>query len=348
MIDANDEVRVKEYNEQLEKLTKEIVENGYTEDKLKIVATVNTFPEDGKILPASKEPYVFKNPNCSLGIVVRDRIKKVDGIDEYSKEQLDKLKLQTEKYMPYNTKYVTFVYAAINGLFPDYFATNYIIVDSFTNVVKNSDTFSIKPELCLFKDGLNISNDAVFLIDTKEVEDLKKKYPALSKYKIVEYTGNPEMALNMYLVENGIVPQKISRDYVCDSETTDLFLEFINKYSQENNISLKDYDSTEYYKIDQENTIKLQAIYDKTFYEFLLKSVGVPSENYDELYRRLCEGDSYDPDNLIILDNVIETIGATGLIDIVSKYNAKIDERIIEKRHPNNEQILKDEKVSID
>lgn len=347
MIDTNNEMQVRNYKDKLKIISEQVNTNGYTEDDLKIVISLNMFPANRTVLPAGKESYVYKNPNCSLGIVVRDRIKKVDGINEYDDEKLATLKVQSEKYMPYNSKYVSVVYAAINGLYPDFYAPNFIVVDSFKQHASNKSILSMRPETTLFTGEIQLTSEAVFLINQKNIDEFNQKYPELTKFKVIPFTGDPEMALHMYLVTIGIVPEKMTLEYVADSPTSYKFNEFINAYSLEKNIKLSRYDETEFYESDQVKTQKLQAIYDSTFYEYLLKGLNVTGEHYDELYKRLCEGDSYDPDNLIILDGIIDTIGAKGLESIVNEFNSKIDHKIKEKIYPVNEEILEKGKIDL-
>ena len=348
MIDTNNEMQVKNYMDKLKILRNQVLSKGYTEDNLKVVITANMFPTNGVVLPAGKESYVFRNPSCSLGIVVRDRIKKVDGISNYTDDQLATLKLQSEKYMPYNTKYVSVVYAAINGLYPDYYATNFIIIDSFKSFLGSKSILSLRPETTLFNGSIQLSSEAVFLVHQKNFDDFNRKYPQLSKYKVVKYTGDAEKALSMYLVSIDIVPEKMTQDYVCESPTSYKFLDFVTNYANSNNIQLLKYDETTFYMDDQEKTQKLQKIYDAAFYKFLLKAVNIPKSHFDQLYDRLCEGDSYDPDNLIILDGIIESIGAENLVKIVNDFNSKIDEKIMKNNYQNNEEILDSGKLELD
>lgn len=347
MIDTNDEVQLRSYNDKLKILREQISQTGYTEDNCKIVLSANMFPEDRKVLPSSMESYVYKNPNCSLGIVVRDRIKKVDGINDYDDLKLENLKKQSEKYMPYNSKYISTVYASINGLHNDYYATNYIIIDSFKNQIDNKNILSLRPEETLFINEVKLTNDSVMLMRKDTYDELSIKYPELNRMNVIIYKGDNVKALNMYLATIGIIPENMNSDFVQDSPTSYKFNEFITNYATQNNIEQIKYDETSFYNDDKEKNEKLNRIYDKTFYGFLLKEVEVPDDHYDELLKRLCEGDSYDPDNLIILDGIIDSVGASGLIDIVTKFNKKIDEMIQNKTYPINKKIIDDEKIDL-
>ncbi len=347
MIDTSNEDQLRVYNDKLKILRNQINENGYNEDNLKIVITANMFPEERTVLPSGKESYVYKNPNCSLGIVVRDRIDKVDGIDNYDDNQLATLKLQSEKYMPYNSKYVSVVYAAINGLYPDYYATNYIIVDSFKEHIANEKILSMRPETTLFTGAVTLTNEAVILIKNDNLETFSKKYPELNRMNVITFKGDPTQALSMYLVNIGIVPEKMTKDFVVTSPTSFKFNEYINQYSATKKIPLLKYEELGFYESDQKNTETLEKIYDATFYDFLLKAIKVPEDSYQELFKRLCDGDRYDTDNLIILDGIIDSIGAQGLIDIVNSFNSKIDELIKEKKYPVNEQIIENGKIEL-
>lgn len=347
MIDTSNEEQIRVYNDKLKILRNQINETGYNEDNLKIVITANMFPEVRTVLPSGKESYVYKNPDCSLGIVVRDRIDKVDGIDNYDDSQLATLKLQSEKYMPYNSKYISVVYAAINGLYPDYYATNYIIVDSFKEHVANGKLLSMRPETTLFTGAVKLTNEAVILIKSENLETFSNKYPELNRMNVVTFKGDPAQALSMYLVNIGIVPEKMTKDFVVTSPTSFKFNEFINQYSTSKKIPLLKYEELVFYESDIKNTEILEKIYDETFYDFLLKAINVPEESYPELFKRLCEGDRYDTDNLIILDGIIDSIGAQGLIDIVTSFNGKIDQMIKDKKYPVNEQIIENRKIEL-
>lgn len=347
MIDTSNEDQIRVYNDKLKLLRSQINESGYNEDSLKIVITANMFPEDRTVLPSGKESYVYKNPDCSLGIVVRDRINKVDGIDKYDDNQLATLKLQSEKYMPYNSKYISVVYAAINGLYPDYYETNYIIVDSFKEHVENKSILSIRPESTLFIGAVKLTNEAVILIKQEKLEEFSKRYPELSRMNIVTFKGDSYQALSMYLVNIGIVPEKMTIDFISNSPTALKFSDFINEYSIKTNIPLIKYEELDFFESDKKNTELIEKIYDASFYDFLLKSINVPEESYSELFKRLCEGDRYDPDNLIILDGIIDSIGAEGLEGIVNSFNEKIDNMINEKKYPVNEDIIKNGKLEL-
>lgn len=347
MIDVNNEEQVRAYKEKLKLLQDGINTNGYTEDNLKIIITANMFTNE-TVLPAGKEPYVYRNPNCSLGIVVRNRINKADGIDNYDEKQLITLKEQSEKYMPYSSKYVSVVYAAINGLYPDYFATNYIIVDNFKKHIDNKNLLSIRPESSLFTGEVKLSDEAVLLIDANKVNELKSKYPELEKMKVITFNGNPEEALAMYLVEIGIIPEKMNSQYVISSPTSEKFEQFLDEYSLKNSIPLSKYEELDFYDNDQKGTTLLQKIYESAFYDFLLKQLHIPDESYIELYKRLCDGDEYDEDNLIILDGIIDSLGAEGLTEIVNNFNSKIDAKIVSNSHPANDEILEIGKIELD
>ena len=347
MIDTNDKTQIDAYKDKLNFLQKQITNNGYDEDKLRFVITCNMFPKDGIILPSGKEPYVFKNPNCSLGVVVRERIKKVDGISEYDTEKMETLKNQSEKYMPYSTKFVSVVYGAINGLYADYFATNFIIIDKFKNIVQNRNILSLKPETCLFVNQVELSNEAVILINADKYESLKVRYPELARYNVIQYKGDASLALAMQLVKDDVVPEKMTKDYVCDSVTSDKLVDFVTEYASKNGIGTGRYIDTEFFKSDQDKTTKLQQIFDEAFYSFLLKRVNIPESHYAELLKRLCEGDAYDSDNLIILDGIIESIGASGILSIVNEFNSKIDDNISKGLHPTNEGLLVKGKIEL-
>lgn len=347
MIDTNNEEQVRIYNDKIKLLRNQVNENGYSEKDLKIVITANMFPENRIILPSGKESYVFKNPDSSLGIVVRDRINKVDGIDTYDDKQLATLKIQSEKYMPYNSKYVSVVYAAINGLYADYYATNYIIVDSFKDHMMNKSILSMRPETTLFTGEVTLTSEAVILIKKENLESLSKKYPELNRMNVITYVGDPASALAMYLASVGIVSEKMTTDFVINSPTAFKFNEYLNAYSIKNNIPMEKYEDLSFYEADQINTENLQKIYDAAFYDYLLKEIKVPEESYGDLFKRLCDGDRYDPDNLIILDGIIDSIGAEGLIQIVSSFNNKIDDMIKDKNYPVNEEILKKGKIEL-
>lgn len=347
MIDTNDETQLRSYNDKLKVLREQINQTGYTEDNLKVVISANTFPENRKVLPSAKESYVYKNPNCSLGIVVRDRIKKVDGINEYDDIKLESLKKQSEKYMPYNSKYNSTVYASINGLHNDYYATNYIIVDSFKEQVNSNNILSLRPEETLFLNEINLTGEAVILMRKDIFDTLSSVYPELNRMNVILYKGDSRKALNMYLATVGIIPENMNNDFVQDSPTSYRFNEFITSYANQKNIGLIKYEESEYYQNDKDKTDKLSDIYDREFYKFLLKEINVPEDHYEQLLNRLCEGDSYDPDNLIILDGIIDSIGSSGLTEIITKFNGKIDEMIREKKYPDNEKIINDGKIDL-
>ncbi len=347
MIDTSNEEQIRVYTDKLKILRNQINESGYNDDSLKIVITANMFPEERTVLPSGKESYVYKNPDCSLGIVVRDRINKADGIDNYDENQLATLKLQSEKYMPYNSNYVSVVYAAINGLYPDYYATNYIIVDNFRYHVEKENILSMRPETTLFTGAVTLTNEAVILIKKENLEEFSKKYPELNRMKVITFKGDPAQALSMYLVNIGIVPEKMTKEFITNSPTSFKFNEFITDYSTKKNIPLVKYEELDFFVSDQKNTEILEKIYEATFYDYLLKEINVPEESYPELFKRLCEGDRYDPDNLIILDGIIDSIGAEGLALIVNTFNKKIDDMIKDKKYPVNEKIIKDGKIEL-
>ncbi len=347
MIDTSNEEQVRVYNDKLKILRNQVIENGYTDENLKIVITANMFPEERTVLPSGKESYVYKNPDCSLGIVVRDRIDKADGIDKYDENGLATLKIQSEKYMPYNSKYVSVVYAAINGLYPDYYATNYIIVDDFRSHAEKESILSMRPETTLFTGAVTLTNEAVILIKKENLEEFSKKYPELNRMNVITFKGDPAQALSMYLVNIGIVPEKMTTEYIVNSPTLPKFNDFINEYSAKKNIPLLNYEELDFFETDRKNTEILEKIYDAAFYDYLLKQINVPEESYQELFKRLCEGDRYDTDNLIILDGIIDSIGAQGLVQIVNSFNQKIDDMIREKKYPVNEKIISDGKIEL-
>ena len=168
-----------------------------------------------------------------------------------------------------------------------------------------------------------------------------KKYPELNRMKVITFKGDPAQALSMYLVNIGIVPEKMTKEFITNSPTSFKFNEFITDYSTKKNIPLVKYEELDFFVSDQKNTEILEKIYEATFYDYLLKEINVPEESYPELFKRLCEGDRYDPDNLIILDGIIDSIGAEGLALIVNTFNKKIDDMIKDKKYPVNEKIIR-------
>ena len=347
MINANSEEEKRRYEDNLNVLITKLGDNDYTDDNIKLIITANMFPTDNIVLPAAKESYVYRNHDCSLGVVVRDKIKKVDGIDKYNLEQFSTLKKQSEKYMPYNSKYVSVVYGALNALYPDFYDTNYIIIDSYKKAAINNQFASIATEIVTVKDSIKLSDEAVILINSMKINELKEKYPQLNNMKVITYTGDANRALDMYLVSVGIIPEKLTLDFMVESDTSSKLYSFVRNFCKTNNISNLKYENLDMYKEDKINTQKLQQIYDSSFYKFLLEAVNVSGESFNELHKRLCEGDTFDADNLIILDGIIESIGSEKLEEIVNKYNSIIDKKIIENSYKTNEEIIKLGKIEI-
>ena len=88
----------------------------------------------------------------------------------------------------------------------------FTVIDSIDNFVNSGYVYSIAGRdayLDITHKGLNISNNAIILIESSRYEEIKNNeslFNQLKERRIVTYKGDINLAINMLLSENGILP----------------------------------------------------------------------------------------------------------------------------------------------
>ncbi len=218
---------------------------------------------------------------------------------------------------------------------------NFTIIDNINFFIKSGYGYSVSYRdayLDVSHEDLPISDEAIVLIEKSKYETIMKN-PVISKQlsmrKVVVYTGDEYLAINMVLSELGVLPSTVGGMYAnYDEETNKILKESIKKLASDNNLL---YDKshgginghfTDYY--DTKNNDVNNEI--SHFVEFL------KLEFKD--YATLITEDNIKDKNYC--SKIVQTIGIEKLISAIDKYN-----KITENNFNTNFQNYKEERDNV-
>lgn len=332
LIDTNDKKQMEEHERLTKQLIREKKDKGvYTSSDIALVRATDHLPLNGVIPAISTVPFVEKMHDVAHEAV--DAIFNEQGIAwEDRKERVKDL-------TPLSTQYRSSVHFCLNGLVASHMQGNFtgnpfVIIEPFKEHENDDNILAVRGEDTYFKDGLQLSDKAVILVDERCAQGCLDC--GLDSNQFIFYRGDQEEATNIVLAKMGYVPELIGKDYIIDSDTSEMIREFIRKsnYPQDKHCF------SESYREDDEKNLILWKKYAENFYSYLYSNVygdiTDKKREIDYLSQVMC----YDRRAIEHFSGFIKTIGLENYENIVNAYNGAIIEKIERGEYPNNNQIL--------
>lgn len=222
---------------------------------------------------------------------------------------------------------------------------NYIVIDGIDNFLNSGYAYSMSHRdayLDVSHESLPISENAVVLISDDKYESLmsdEKTAKELAQRRVIRYKGDTAVAISMTLTEMGVLPSQVDSKYATYSENLKQILENSIKDLAEKNglfydkshsaMSPENGHFSDFY--DRENKDHLEGL--QRFSQFLVqKFPEFPPELFDLVYSK------YGTCDFRNATEIVEQVGTTDLLDAITEYNNRENERIIESRRVHNEQ----------
>ena len=338
-------------------------------ENIAIVRATDIIPVEGKIVPVSEAKYIQKNKDIPLakgitsllkreGLITPIDFSKLDD-EHYMEEKNKEIESITSKYIPYTSNYNSMVLFSLNGIVPDDkeagFGNNTFsnkkcaIIDSLSSHI--DDVISLNPTDTGIKGTVELSNDAVILIEQNTYESLSSDDKnKLKQFNVRIFEGNLKESVESYL--------KGSQRYTCekltlssnkggyvDSPTSEKLKATIKQIATEKQIStayhlniiLHNVDINEKLKSvehEHENIIKTREYYQNEFYKFLFSEMPIGEElqycllnyNSDVYIDELCD--------------VIQNFGLENYKKICDKFNTTLELLRQNNKLPTPEQII--------
>lgn len=185
----------------------------------------------------------------------------------------------------------------------------YTVIDSASNFLNSGYAYSLSGHdayLDVAHEGLNISDDAVVLVDEEEYKRVKTE-PIFKKYRFVRYKGDLSTAINMILSERGCLPLKPGMGFGYNNETEDKIVSKLKETCLNNGL-LYDQSHGSYYGnghftdyVDSENSDYYLAYCE--FCNYLINKF--PTVNFNSIRNRMA---CYDIINSVNIHRLIEAI----------------------------------------
>ena len=310
----------------------------YSEDKkysindCVLVRTTDVFPQGHivlspkngfgiiKTLPEELRDYIFYNEDFDL---------------QY--EEKEKLKEQLSIYEVMGRDTIHF---CINGLVGDHAFNSfggrpYTIIEPLKYHIEDKNLESLRVEDTFFSDRVNLSDEAVLIINEEfynSIKDDPNYTSELASYNIYLYKGdNQSLAVSEVLNELGYDSFLIgSHGYVngiSSDKTAHCMYDFINKYAETNNISLRPHFGSKFNYEENERMDKILNEIVKRMFYIMARDLN---KNEDEI-KDLDFYFNEDKDKQIIR-GLIKEYGLDRLIILVGKINEAIMKSIQESK----------------
>lgn len=304
----------------------------YDARDIALVRVTDHLPVNGKVSSIAEVPFVYKMNDLAH-----------EAIYEVLKEQglsYEETITMAREISPLSTQYRSSIHFCLNGVVSSHMQGNFegnpfVIIEPFMEHENDNNILSVRGEDTYFKDGLQLSNKAVILVDEKYAEKVIDTN-IQNDYEIVFYRGDQKTAVDTVLLNMGIVPEIIGKDYIIDSKTSDYISGFIRK---------KEYPCdkhcfSESYRQDDEKTLVLWQKYNEQFYTYLYTEVYGNIENKKEEIQYMASARYFDEVALDKMIGIIKSIGIDRYSQIVADYNNSIMETISKGNYPTNNEIL--------
>lgn len=200
---------------------------------------------------------------------------------------------------------------------------NFTIIDNIDSFIKSGYGYSVSYRdayIDVTHEDLPISNDAIVLIEKSKYESICKNpviASQLSMRKVIVYTGDEYLAINMVLSEQGVLPSTVGNKYATyDEELNEILEENIKKLASDNNLL---YDKshggtnghfTSYYD-DMNNNLSNRI---SDFVKFL-------NSEFKDCNILITENSINDKS---CCNKIIQTIGIEKLVSAINKYNDNV------------------------
>lgn len=325
----NDELK-EYYNSLYEKRVDE--KEKYQLGDIALVHVTNHLPQDHIIRPLCHVPFVVKERGLVMMAVV-----------EYCKEHGIENKEKIDHCIPYSTQYRSTVHFSQNGRVSSHLQGNFegrsfVVVDPLSAHFGKEKILSLRPEDTFIEGDVVLSSDVCILVNADDSKGIKEVEEG--GYRFYLYRGNQEEAVYYLLLELGYIPELIGKDYVIDSQTSQMLLTCLDRISQGNSNFFEKHCYTESYREDDQKSLKLWNLYDKLFYQYFLKSLNYTEEECENISNRWLEGGMFSTECVNSLKKIIDQIGIDEFENIVQSFNNDILNQISSGIYLTNDEIL--------
>ncbi len=341
ILDTSSQENIEKFKNNLKYLIEKAKKSGKI-DKFMIIRDDNFFPYDWKWRVSSKDTgyekvlttfcfelkrqYALQKIGINTNInginipINQDKIHEaMSNIDEnFGKIDLP-VAFRSTKHFTINTPLeATFNYNAVEA------NRNFTIIDNIDSFIKSGYGYSIAYRdayLDVSHEELPISSEAIVLIEKNKYQDIIKNPTIASELamrKVIVYTGEEHLAINMILSELGVLPSQVGNIYATyDEEINKILEESIQKLASDNNILYKKSHGgpnghfTDYY--DKKNNEINNEI--SNFVNFL--RIEFP-ETASLITEKGIQDRSY-------CNKIIQIIGIERLISAINKYNYNVE-----------------------
>jgi len=304
----------------------------YDARDIALVRVTDHLPVNGKVLSIAEVPFVYKMNDLAH-----------EAIYEVLKEQglsYEETRTMAREISPLSTQYRSSIHFCLNGVVSSHMQGNFegnpfVIIEPFTEHENDNNILSVRGEDTYFQDSLQLSNKAVILVDEKYAEKVIDTN-IQNDYEIVFYRGDQKTAVDTVLLNMGIVPEIIGKDYIIDSKTSD----YIRGFIREKEYPCDKHCFSKSYREDDEKTLVLWQKYNEQFYTHLYTEVYGNIENKKEEIQYMASARYFDEIALDKMVGIIKSIGIDRYSKIVADYNNSIMESISKDNYPTNNEIL--------
>ena len=318
VIDTSSPKNITIFKHNLEVLVIEYKQKGFI-DKFMLVREDNYFPIDFRWFPIRKETAIKKTVLPISNILRKEYALEKANLNNNSlakdiAKALDKVPLD-----------LGFIYTSLDLAVTKHFNINFlaknkkndfIIIDKLNNFLENKNGFVLSYEdtfLDVCHGGLDISLEAIILIEKDKYEKFIKDdnfKDLLNKRKVILYTGDKSLAVQMVLTEYKVLPYKVNDFYIkYDDEIKEILDNSLKILAQKNNLldNLKEKHFTSY--IEE---------YSKDYITSLEKFV-IFMQNKFPLYKELFSTFSINEEKEA--RKVVQEIGVDNLLEAILEYN---------------------------
>ena len=211
-----------------------------TKYKLALVRVSNVIPTNETILPISEVPYLTKSySGANMFINSLESLLSESGVIppllDFSEEGFEKHAKEQERilaeYSPYTSDYNSTLLFSINGIVPDDMNNTFsdktcAIIEPLMSQINKGNCVSIVPTDTAFKGPMQLSSDAVILIEENRYENLSEEDKMKLKnlnLTVETFKGKIKEAIKSKLEERGYVAEDLSlsaeHDYNISKET---------------------------------------------------------------------------------------------------------------------------------